>query len=511
VCATYASDLTDYDKVRYFSRPFAQTHPDRLATMAAWFGMRPAPVEHCRLLELGCGNGANVIPMALGLPESSFVGVDLAPTPIAEGQAIITELGLTNVGLHALDLRALPGDLGQFDFIVAHGLYSWVAPDVQEHILAVCAERLAPQGVAYVSYNAYPGCHIREMVRDMMLFHIRGVDDPEERLSQALDFVQMLAAGIAGDYADFLRHELEDLLEWRREYVFHDDLAPFSEPLYFSQFMERAEQHSLQYLAEANIFDMQHRNFPPAVREYLRRVEAARGLLEKEQYLDFLKNRRFRQTLLCHQDVVTERATPPEAVRQFWIASPAEPESDAPDYHSRTVEVFRGPKGSSMQTDQPLAKAAIAYLGQIWPERVRFETLRQQARPMAGVAEAGDDEFLLDTLQQSFLAGLVELHMHAPRLVARVGPRPEASPLARLEARRGSMVTTLLHSSVGLDGEAARHALQLMDGSRDRVTLVEALDEWARDRGEQPLEGGLLSDVLEQNLVKMARLGLMLA
>src|SRR5438876_12454731 len=131
--------------------------------------------------------------MALGLPESYFVGVDLARTPIAEGKAVISELGLPHVELRALDLRALPDDLEQSDYIVAHGLYSWVAPEVQEHILATCAERLAPQGVAYVSYNAYPGCHIREMVREMMLFHIRDVEDPEERLRQALDFVQLLA------------------------------------------------------------------------------------------------------------------------------------------------------------------------------------------------------------------------------------------------------------------------------------------------------------------------------
>jgi tRNA G46 methylase TrmB len=106
----HASDLTAYDTVRYVSRPFAQTHPDRLATMAAWFGMRPAPVEHCRLLELGCGSGANIIPMTLGLPESYFVGVDLAPTPIAEGQAVISELGLPHVELRALDVtRAARG------------------------------------------------------------------------------------------------------------------------------------------------------------------------------------------------------------------------------------------------------------------------------------------------------------------------------------------------------------------------------------------------------------------
>jgi SAM-dependent methyltransferase len=503
--------LTAYDTVRYISRPFAQTHPDRLASMATWFGMRPAPVEHSRVLELGCGSGANLIPMALGLPESQFLGIDLAPTPIAEGQAIAAELGLTNIELRTLDVRDLPRDLGPFDYIIAHGLYAWVAPEVQEHILATCADRLAPQGVAFVSYNAYPGCHIREMIREMMLFHIRGLQDTDERINGALDFARFLAAGIVGDYADLLRQELQDLLEWRREYVFHDDLAPFSEPLYFAEFMDRAQRHKLQYLSEANIFDMQDRNFPPAVREYLRRLEATRGLLEKEQYLDFLRNRRFRQTLLCHADVRIGRTPAPDTLRRFWMASSAQPDSETPDFRSRTVATFKGPKGSSLQVDHPLIKSAIGYLGQIWPARVRFDGLLEHARSLAGATEPGDDQVLLDTLQQSFLAGLIELHTHAPRLAAQVGPRPEASPLARLEARGGSTVTTLLHSSVRLEDDAARYALQLLDGSRDRAALAEALDEWARNETGQSSPGKLPIEVLDQKLATLARLGLMLA
>src|SRR5262252_5947803 len=146
--------LTQYDEVRYTSRPLAQTHPDRLATLASWFGMRPAAVDRCRVLELGCGTGANLIPMALGLPESSFVGVDLATSAIAEGQAMATALELANIDLRALDVRTIPDQLGAFDYIIAHGLFSWVTHDVQEHILEVCTTRLTPEGVAYISYNA---------------------------------------------------------------------------------------------------------------------------------------------------------------------------------------------------------------------------------------------------------------------------------------------------------------------------------------------------------------------
>src|SRR3954464_2394603 len=125
---------TIYDDVPYPSIPYPQTHPDRLATLATLFGMRPAPVERCRVLELGCGDGSNLVPMALVLPESRFLGLDLAGEPIRRGRATIDALGLRNVELRQEDLRAFAGgadaEQESFDFIVAHGVYSWVPEDV---------------------------------------------------------------------------------------------------------------------------------------------------------------------------------------------------------------------------------------------------------------------------------------------------------------------------------------------------------------------------------------------
>jgi hypothetical protein len=316
---------------------------------------------------------------------------------------------------------------------------------------------------------------------------------------------------MAGDSHEVLRRELEEVLNWQREFVFHEHLAQFSEPLYFTQFVKRAQRYGLQYLAEARISDMRGGNFPPSVTDYLQRVEVARGVIEKEQYLDFLLNRGFRQTLLCHGDVVIARDTPADAVRQFWISSFAEPESERPDCSSQSVLRFNGPNGSWLQSDRPLVKAAMCYLGRIWPERARFEALLQQARLIAGLTEVDDEHILLDALQQGFLAGVLELHTYAPPLVGHAGPRPEASPLARLEARSGSMLATLLHSNVEIEDEAARYTLQLLDGTRDRVALTAALDAWARQRNRQPMTPDQLSDTLEHNLQIMARLGLLRA
>src|SRR5204863_4852093 len=91
---------TPYDKVLYPSYTRIQTHPDRLATIGMLLGMNPAPVEKCRMLELGCGNGSNIGPIAFGLPESEFVGVDLAALPIANANRMVDELGLRNLTFH---------------------------------------------------------------------------------------------------------------------------------------------------------------------------------------------------------------------------------------------------------------------------------------------------------------------------------------------------------------------------------------------------------------------------
>src|ERR1700747_3167393 len=137
---------TSYDQVLYRGFPYAQSHPDRLATMATLFGMTPAPVERCRVLELGCGDGGNVIPMAFTLPESRFLGVDLSASAIARGQDLVRTLSLSNITLRHLDLMEMAGGAGEFDYIIAHGLYSWVPPAVREQILKLFKSHLAPNG-----------------------------------------------------------------------------------------------------------------------------------------------------------------------------------------------------------------------------------------------------------------------------------------------------------------------------------------------------------------------------
>ena len=146
---------TTYDEVPYMAASFSNTHPEVLAVTALLRGIDSPPLDGARVLELGCARGANLVPMASSLPKASFVGVDLSHRQIDEARATARAVGAENVAFHAMDLRGLDDSFGSFDYVVAHGLYSWVPPDVQEAILEVCARRLSPKGIVYVSYNTF--------------------------------------------------------------------------------------------------------------------------------------------------------------------------------------------------------------------------------------------------------------------------------------------------------------------------------------------------------------------
>ena len=173
--------LAPYDLVPYSSHPFDQSHPDRLATIAHLLGMAAPAVETANVLELGCASGGNILPMAEQLPRSRLLGIDGSKRQIEIGLDSTRQAGLDNVELRHQNILDFD-DVGPFDFIISHGVLSWVAPDVQERIFQIVAESLAPNGIAYISYNTYPGWHVRRMIRDIMLYRARSFDAPTEKL-----------------------------------------------------------------------------------------------------------------------------------------------------------------------------------------------------------------------------------------------------------------------------------------------------------------------------------------
>ncbi len=188
---------TPYDEVTYPGWPFPQAQPERLATLARLFGMAPADPAGCRMLELGCGDGGNALAVACAWPGARVVGIDLAPSAIDRGRALAAEAGIANVDLRVGDIARLPADLGEFDYVVAHGVYSWVPEPVRAALLDACRRHLAPQGVAFVSYNVLPGGHLRRMLREMLLMHVEEIEDPGRRCVAAREFLSWIAEAVA--------------------------------------------------------------------------------------------------------------------------------------------------------------------------------------------------------------------------------------------------------------------------------------------------------------------------
>ena len=519
-----------YDEFLYPSALYPQTHPDRLATLATLLGMGPAPVERCRVLELGCGDGSNLVAMAFSLPSSQFVGIDLAERPIKKGRELIDSLALPNVLLRQLDLLQAPEDLGRFDYIIAHGLYSWVPSAVRDKLLALCGTHLAEQGVAYVSYNAYPGNHLRDLARGMMRYHVAHFEGPEHQIRQGRALLKFLAEAKPEPdlYHRVVRQELERSLEYTDPGFFHDDLSATNQPLYFHEFMEHAAQHHLQYLAEADFADMQEDEFPEAVRVVLRELEG-NDVIAREQYLDFLKGRAFRQTLLCRQEVKLDRRLKPERTFRLQVASPARPVSSACQVSTSVMEDFGGAKGAIIATSRPTVKAALLRLGQAWPRSVPFaELLHARASFDAAAAplspeEAKEEALALgEFLLRAYVVNFLELQTHPSQFVTKVSERPAASALARRQLQVASVVATLRHTALKIEDSLGQNLLRLLDGTRDRQDLLRELKELVKSgaavirQDGQPVRDlekaqAIVASELEQSLEALARSALLVA
>jgi len=445
--------VSDYDSVVYPSRSYQQTHPVQLATIGMLLGMETAPIERCRVLEIGCGDGSNVTPMAVGFPESSFLGIDLAESPIERGRELIAAAGLRNVRLEAMNLLEFPADLGEFDYIIAHGFYSWAPDIVRRKMWDVLAAHLSENGVAYVSYNAYPAGYLRNASRGLMQFHLARLGTPDgERALAGREFISTLletADGGSGVWKAVLKSESARLNKQPLEVLRHDDLEENYTPFLFKDVVASADGAGLQYLAESS----ERRLFvplPPLPESF-----GPCSLVEQEQYLDFLEFRSFRKTLFCRKPVSLARDRVVERVTKAWLASPVVREEEGAGGTAR----FRDPRRpGTLETDNPAIIGILDYLQDIWPSAERFLEL-PGAEGMEG------------SIAQLAGAGLIELRVH-PQVPRRVDGRiPVASPLARVQFAAGERATNLLHGMVDVQSAEGREAVCRLDGSLDKEGL----------------------------------------
>jgi len=479
-----------YDRSPYPDYAFWATHPDHLGMFGRLFGLSVADPDGCAVLEIGCAVGGNLIPMAIASPGSRYVGVDLSAVQIERARATAQAVGADNVTFFQGDFRDLPPDLGPFDYVVCHGVFAWVTPETQTALLAFIREHLAPSGVAFVSYNTYPGQHMVDMVRKLMHLHTANAPDVATRDQQALAmlrFMQRQSARNPGDWRQgFFEQELRKIDGDDPALFEHDYFAVESHPVYFVDFVSAATSAGLAYLADANPWQMYLDNQPKDIIETLKPIES---VVLQGQYLDFIYHNRYRETLLCRGDAPLSRDLGAQRIQGMHVAHALAREPSLTGLHAGLTVDIQLPRGSAIAVSQPILRLALHRLwrhGRAAPSLVQLareleDDLRAHRFDEPGGAALFDR--LCTQLLRAFFANAVRLSLRATPAASSIPERPMTGRYQRRQAGQGrDRIVNLIHET--FESTPAMHTLlPLMDGTR---TVDELRPAWA-----EPIEPAL--------------------
>ena len=466
-----------YDQLPYTSRAFPATHPRNLAAVAYLRGMEPAPMENCRVLELGCASGGNLFPMAAHYPQSRFLGIDNSRREIDDGLALGKRLGLRNIDLRAMDIMDIDESLGEFDYIIVHGVYSWVPDEVRQRILEICSRQLSPNGIAYISYNVLPGWHLYGTARDIMRYAVRDFDDThglERKVQTACEWLSTLTEILPAEknpYIFQLRAVAKKITSSDPSYLLHEYLAEINNPYHFHEFINDIRKFRLRYVGDAATLGY---GIVPSAALDKRLAECSRDVMDFEQRADFLLNREFRCALLCRTGVTLGQNLMTDRLGPLYLSSMA-----------RHVPLPRQRFGDTIgfQFDgdvyinpHPLFQQAMRHLTEAYPDAMTFSQLLNLLQ-----CQGGDAEVLAMEILRARSGGIVSITLDKPRLDTSLAPRPVADTLAQKLCSITRQIPTPWHTVADLD-DFILLLLPCLDGTRDHDAQLNYMREKLADR-----------------------------
>ena len=310
--ATDDMQQTIYKELGYKSYPFPFTTPAYLEAYGTLVGLKPPIAKTARVLELGATYGGNIISQAVHYPEATFVGIELSQDQVEKGNKIISDAKLDNVSLLQGDILNFDESLGGFDYIIAHGFYSWISDEMKDKLLDIISHHLADNGIAYVSFNTYPGWHTMEEVRQLMLFANRGYDEltHKEKVLRGKTVGSLVGAQIL-NYDNLKERNskflgaLRSVMQKDDYYVGHDHLEPHNDPCYFYQFNDHLKAHNLSYVCDADLTLSMVRTYDESIADKLEKL-APNSQADQEQYLDFMLDTTFRKSIICKESAAKD-------------------------------------------------------------------------------------------------------------------------------------------------------------------------------------------------------------
>lgn len=467
----------DYDAIPYESSPITDAHPYKLAALGHLLGLTPPDPSTARILELGCAEGGTLIPLARLWPQAHLLGLELSAVQTRAGNELIAALGLTNVKIQQADILHIDASLGQFDYIIAHGVFSWVPHEVQEKILSICHEHLSPHGMAYISYNVNPGWRLRGAMRDMFAYHLRDITQPQQRLEQALAFCEQLDASLGNSktiISEYLREEIAHIRKAKRAYVFHEYLESVNEPILFTDFLSRITQHQLNYVCDTELYSMFPSSYGTAAEKML---ESFNDAIVTEQYADFLRMRTFRQSILCHENFLPDYEIDLDRLNPLSIYANLSAEKQ-PNLRTDQNSTFITASGKNIPISHPLTKAILVHLHHVYPDALPlqelFKVAQQQLQQAGATAFVPQLDAARGELFNLFANNLLGLAIRPHHFEYQV-ERPCVTALARIQAQHAeNLLSTIWSETLTLDHFATR-LVHLLDGTRTKQELIDQL------------------------------------
>jgi SAM-dependent methyltransferase len=444
-----------YDEVAYPTPIVPEMNPSRIRAAGILHGFTFPTVASSAVLEIGCGDGYNLLGIAAASPAAHHVGFDLSPLAIARGQTVLTAAALANAELVQGDILTWSRPQQTFDYILCHGVHSWVPPHVQDALLALIAAQLSPGGVAYVSHDALPAASAKLEIKKFLQLVIPAGASPSEKIARARQALPELARHQRPQSR--LKAQLDSLIAelplFEDGYFFHDWLSEAYHPVSMQTLASKAATCGLQPIAEAAALDL----FEPVASAGLASFAASvgQGYAGKAYLGDILSGARmFRRTILARTDA------PPPSTADF---------SEISVTLRATVErdpsgvIYRGPDNALFRPSTAAERHILQILADAAPAEVPYVDLLQHVP---------DPQVLQRVLTQICAIPVAAAYASEPSYCATPGERPLASPLTREMLSKLDFAATLRLNRLASRQGATQMFLGLCDGTRTRAMLA---------------------------------------
>lgn len=501
-----------YDALPYESYPYLKTHPDNLYLVARLHGLNPPDFRTARVLELGCAGGGNLAPFAYLYPGSKCYGIDISEEELKHARHVKEQLKIANADFEKRNIMEISKEKdGVFDYIICHGILSWVPKPVQDKIFRICSEQLSENGLALLSFNAYPGWHAVRGVRDMLLHQTRDCKTPEEKIKKAhniLSFVTRNASPYSPGYAKFMQNENHLLSSVFQSYILHDHLGEVNDPLYLYEFNDNLEKNGLQFITDVDLHNFYPNFLADEARAKLRTIS---DRMERLQMIDFLRNQRFHSALIGRKGQKISEKPDGNLIFDYHFTVNARPSEANPD-PAQTIKFVK------LRFEHESFSSADRYLNEILLEmRLNASHPMKMDDIIASCMEAtglGDPEPFREAIlkhgMELLFGGFINAFADAAPTVNYLSDKPRAHPYVHWLASthpKASKIMSAHRTLIETDG-FVNHVISYCDGNHTQEEIEQKMLERfkkkemsLRDRNGLPITDPVQNRMLVQALV----------